>query len=84
MSRCTHQDGQHNILKVIPQVGGIGAEENEVALYKLQKSDMKHSVSLDLSTRHSARSSQKKSLEEAADGVVCVIYSHPGRHTDDK
>lgn len=41
----THQDGQHNILEVVPQVGGVSAEEDEVALYQLQKSEIKHSDS---------------------------------------
>lgn len=38
----THQDGQHNVLEVIPQVGGVGAEEDKVALNQLQKSEIKH------------------------------------------
>lgn len=36
---CTHQDGQHDILEVIPKVGGVSAEEHKVALYQLQKSE---------------------------------------------
>lgn len=32
----THQDGQHNILEVIPQVCGVSAEEHEVTLDQLQ------------------------------------------------
>lgn len=41
----THQDGQHNILEVVPQVGGVSAEEDKVALNQLQKSEIKHSDS---------------------------------------
>lgn len=40
---CTHQDGQYNILEMIPQVGCISAEEDKVALDQLQKPEMKHS-----------------------------------------
>lgn len=39
----THQDGQHYILEVIPQVGSVGAEEDKVALDQLQKSEIKRS-----------------------------------------
>lgn len=35
MKRLTHQDGQHNVLEVIPQVGGVSAEEDKVALHQL-------------------------------------------------
>lgn len=41
----TYQDGQHNVLEVIPQVGGVSAEEDKVALYQLKKSEIKHSDS---------------------------------------
>lgn len=34
-SWSTHQDGQHDVLEVIPQVGSVGAEENKVALHQL-------------------------------------------------
>lgn len=40
---CTHQDGQYNILEMIPQVGCISAEEDKVALDQLQKPEMTHS-----------------------------------------
>lgn len=35
----THQDGQHDVLEVIPQVGGVGAEENKVALHQLEEGE---------------------------------------------
>lgn len=35
----THQDRQHDVLEVIPQVGGVGAEENKVALHQLEEEE---------------------------------------------
>lgn len=35
MKRLTHQDGQHNVLEVISQVGSVSAEEDKVALHQL-------------------------------------------------
>lgn len=68
----THQDGQHNILEVVPQVGGVSAEEDEVALYQLQKSEIKHSDSrprLVCSALSLLRRVPNEATGEAADGV---------------
>lgn len=39
----THKDCQHDVLEVVFQVGGVGAEEDEVALDQLQKRERTHS-----------------------------------------
>lgn len=61
---CTHQDGQYNVLEVIPQVGGVSAEEDKVALYQLQKPEMKHShirsCLLSTVTGHSASCAERR------------------------
>ena len=76
---CTHQDGQHNVLEVIPQVGSVGAEEDEVALYQLRGDQRlnvqiftRHACLLSTVAGHSARRSERQTkwLEKLLTPVV--------------
>lgn len=40
---ATHQDGQHDILEVFPQVGGVCAEEDKIVLHQLHTTSKKES-----------------------------------------
>lgn len=40
---ATHQDGQHDILEVFPQVGGVCAEEDKIVLHQLHTTSRKES-----------------------------------------
>lgn len=59
---------------MIPQVGGVSAEEDEVALYQLQKSEMKGS---DIHSRL-VYSALSLGAQLAADGVLQGFIPTPG------
>lgn len=74
----THQDGQHNVLEVILQVSGVGAEENKVALYQLQKAEIKRSGVCNCPVLSAPlRWVSNEDTGVSADSCFAAIYSHP-------
>lgn len=71
---ATHQDGQHDVLEVIPQVGGVGAEENKVALHQLEEGERSNVHTL---VDRCVLSSQRcrSELSEPSDGSASVCLS---------